>query len=171
MKFHRLLVIAFLAICASSVALATTATANMAVSSNVPQSCILSTSALSFGAYDPIVTNATTPLDQTATLTVTCSVDTAAKITLGQGSNAGTGSTDAAPLRRLKDTDGDHFMNYNLYTLTDHATVWGNTDSTAVAYTGSGVSTSVTVFGRVAAGQNLLAVNGYTDTIVVTITF
>jgi hypothetical protein len=41
--------------------LAGSATANVSVSANIANVCTISTCAVAFGAYDPIVTNASTP--------------------------------------------------------------------------------------------------------------
>src|SRR5579871_6049957 len=87
---------------ASSQAFAGTATSNMSVTATVSANCTISAGSLAFGTYDPVVTNATTALNGTATLSVTCTNGAASTLTLGQGSNANTGSTDTAPLRRLK---------------------------------------------------------------------
>ncbi|HUM14049.1 MAG TPA: spore coat protein U domain-containing protein, partial [Candidatus Nitrosotalea sp.] len=46
-------------------AFAQTATANLGVSATVAKNCSISTTPVAFGAYDPIVTNATNPLDGT----------------------------------------------------------------------------------------------------------
>ncbi|AMP00619.1 spore Coat Protein U domain protein [Collimonas arenae] len=51
--------------------------------------------------YDPVVVNATANQDVTASVTTTCTVGASPVVTLGQGANANTGSTDAVPLRRL----------------------------------------------------------------------
>jgi spore coat protein U-like protein len=171
MNFKRQAIFVLILLGVSTVVLAGTATTNMAVSANVPQSCIITTTAMNFGIYDPISANSTTPLDQTATLTVTCPYQSAATITLGEGVNKDSASTAAAPMRRMICGGNDDWMNYNLYTTSARSTVWGNTTGTGVAYTGTGASTSVTVYGRVAPGQNTLPVELYTDTVVVSITF
>lgn len=45
-----------------------------------------------------------------------------ATITLGQGSNADTGSTDAAPIRRMKANTSD-FLSYSLSNLSDMSAI------------------------------------------------
>ena len=57
---------------AASTAFAGSATSNLAMSANVTANCTISTAAVAFGAYDPIVANAATPLDTTGTVTITC---------------------------------------------------------------------------------------------------
>lgn len=167
--YKKLVTVAFVMIALKTGALmAATATTNMSVSATVVNSCTISAGSMSFGSYDPVVTNASTNLDQNATLTVTCTNQAATTITLGQGSNAAGGSTDAAPARRL--ANGTNYLSYALYQDASRNTVWGNTVGTSNAYTGTGSSSSVSVYGRVTSAQNVPA-GSYTDTVVVTITF
>ncbi|RYZ04226.1 MAG: SCPU domain-containing protein [Myxococcales bacterium] len=145
-----------------------TATANLSVTATVSASCSISTTPLAFGTYDPVGAHAAAPLDATGGVVVTCTNGAATTVTLGQGSNANTGSSDATPLRRM--ASGGNFLSYSLYQNAGHTTVWGNTSGTGVAHTGSGTATSVSVYGRVPAGQNV-ASGSYADTVVATVTF
>lgn len=154
---------------ASSATHAGTATSNLSVTATVSANCTITTSAVAFGAYDPIVTNATTELDGTGTVTVTCTNGSAVAITLDQGANPAGGSSDAAPLRQMKDS-GTDLLAYSLYQDSGHTTVWGNTVGTSAPDTGNGAAQSLTVYGAVGAGQNVPAAN-YTDTVVATVTF
>lgn len=154
---------------ASSASQAGTATSNLSVTATVSANCTISTAPVAFGAYDPIVANATTALNGTGTVTVTCTTGSAATITLGQGTNPATGSTDAAPLRQMKDSATD-VLAYSLFQDTGRTTVWGNTAGTGVAETGTGTVQNVTVYGAVPAGQNVPAAS-YSDTVVATVTF
>jgi spore coat protein U domain-containing protein, fimbrial subunit CupE1/2/3/6 len=154
---------------ASSATHAGTATSNLSVTATVSANCTISTAPVAFGPYDPIVTNATNPLDGTGTVTVTCTNGSAATITLGQGTNPASGSTDAAPLRQMKDA-GTDVLAYTLYQDTGRTTVWGNTAGTGVADTGNGTAQAVTVYGAVTAGQNVPA-GSYSDTVIATVTF
>ena len=149
-------------------AFAGTATSNMAVSATVSANCTITAGALAFGAYDPIVANASTPLPGSATLTVACTNGSGTTITLDQGLNPAGGSTNAAPLRQM--ASGGNFLSYSLFQDNGLTVPWGNTAGTGAAYTGTGVSGSVTVYGQVAAGQNVPA-GTYNDTVVATITF
>lgn len=154
---------------ASSASQAGTATSNLSVTATVSANCTISTAPVAFGAYDPIVANATTALNGTGTVTVTCTTGSAATITLGQGTNPATGSTDTAPLRQMKDS-GTDVLAYSLFQDTGRTTVWGNTAGTGVAETGTGTVQNVTVYGAVPAGQNVPAAS-YSDTVVATVTF
>jgi spore coat protein U-like protein len=146
-----------------------TQTSNLSVTSAISANCTISTAAVAFGAYDPVVTNAASPLNGTGTITTTCTGGASPVITLGQGASAGGGSTDAAPVRRM--ASGSDRMSYALYQDSGRTTVWGNTAGTAPsAVAGTGVAQNVTVYGQIAAGQNLPA-GSYADTVVATVTF
>ena len=149
---------------ATAPALAQTATANLSVTATVTKNCSITTTPVAFGSYDPIVTNAASPLDGTGTVVVTCTKGAGTRIDLGLGSNA-TGST-----RRM--LGGTDLLTYELYTDTGRSTVWGS---------GAGAGQSIpaapnknprtfTVYGRVAAGQDVGAAS-YSDTVVATINF
>lgn len=172
-KFNaRLLILAggvAIALGSASTTEAATATANLAVTASVASNCSISTAAVAFGAYDPVTANASTALDGTGTVSVSCTTGASTTVTLGEGSNADTGSTAAAPLRRLKDS-GTNYLSYALYSDTNRTTVWGNTGGTGVAHTGTGSLTALTVYGQIPAGQNVPAAS-YSDTVVATVTF
>lgn len=145
-----------------------TATASLGVTANVANTCTIAAAPVAFGAYDTL---ATTPTDITSTLTVRCTAGAAAAITLGQGLNSASGSTDAAPLRRMLNTGAaGQYLAYYLYRDSGRSTVWGNTVATGVAYTGTGLSETQTVYARLPPGQNVVA-GTYSDTVVATITY
>lgn len=148
---------------------AATATANLNVSATVSASCSISTSALAFGAYDPVGAHAAAPLDASGAVIVTCTNGASTTVTLGQGSNANTGSSDAAPLRRMRDA-GTNYLSYTLYQDAGRTTTWGNTAGTGVGHTGAGSATNIAVYGRIPGGQNV-ASGSYSDTVVATVTF
>ena len=148
---------------------AATAQQDLSVTASVTANCTIATSPVAFGAYDPITTNASAALNATGTVSVTCTSGASTTVTLGQGANAGTGSSDAAPARRLSD-GSTHFLTYSLYQDNGRSTVWGNTAGTGVASTGSGAQQSLTVYGSVDAGQNVPA-GSYSDTVTATVTF
>jgi spore coat protein U-like protein len=146
-------------------ALAATATSNMSVTASVSGICTISAGTLAFGAYNPV---SAAPVDGTATVTVACTSGLSAAITLGQGANADTGSSDAAPLRRMTD-DGTNFLSYSLFQDDGRTVIWGNNTATDVEIVGTGVG--FTVFGRITAGQTDVPVGNYSDTVVATVTF
>ena len=145
-------------------------TANLSVTSNISANCTITTGAVAFGAYDPVVANASSPLTAQGSITTTCTTGASPVITLGQGLHTGGGSSDAAPVRQMQDGSSDN-MGYGLYQDNAYAHVWGNTTATAPAIvTGTGLPQTVPVYGRVPAGQNLPS-GSYADTVVATVTF
>jgi spore coat protein U-like protein len=153
---------------ASGGVIAATATSNLPVSATVAASCTIDASAgIAFGTYDPVVTNASTDLAATGSLSTTCTNGFDSTVTLGQGANADSGSTDASPLRRMLSGTTD-FLSYQLYTDAGNTTVWDNTTGATVTGTGAPVTTNV--YGVIAAGQNV-PVGSYADTVVATVSF
>ncbi|HKW91437.1 MAG TPA: spore coat U domain-containing protein [Methylomirabilota bacterium] len=145
-------------------AIAQTASTNLASSATVAKNCSITTTAVAFGGYDPVVTNATTPLDGTGTVVVTCTKGAGTRIDLGLGSNA-SGST-----RRM--SGGTDFLTYELYQNTGRTTIWGTGAAAGqtIAAAPSKAARTFTVYGRVAAGQDVAA-GSYNDTVVATINF
>jgi spore coat protein U-like protein len=164
---NKFAAIAVLGLLATGVAFATTATSTMSVTATVSDNCVITAGTLAFGSYDPIVANASSPLPGSTSLNVTCTSGANATVTLGQGSNADTDSTDAAPDRRMK--AGSNYLKYSL-TQDGGSTTWGNTSGTGEAYPGIGTAQALTVYGSVAAGQNVPS-GSYSDSVVATITF
>ena len=147
---------------------AATNTADLDVSAEVSANCTISTIALAFGSYDPVVAHASAALDGQGTVTVTCTSGATTVITLGQGMNADASSTDAAPARQM--VSGANELAYALYSDSSRTTVWGNTSETGVSHVGTGTSANLTVYGSVSGGQNVPA-GSYSDTVVATVTF
>jgi spore coat protein U-like protein len=158
------LIVGGLALGFAAPAFAQTATANLGVSATVAKNCSITTTAVTFGAYDPIVANDTAPLDGTGSVVVTCTKGAGTRIDLGLGSNA-TGST-----RRM--AGGGDFLTYELYTTTGRTTVWGSGAAAGLTIPAAPSRTArpFTVFGRVPGGQDVTATS-YADTVVATINF
>ena len=167
-KFLGLAAVSGIALMGASLgntAFAATATANLGVSATVTNNCTISTAALAFGSYDPVVAHASTDLDGTGTVIVACTKGAVATVGLGLGSNAA-GST-----RRL--TDGSsNYLTYELYQDAGRTTVWGNAGAGLYSpgAAPSKVARNFTVYGRVAANQDV-AVGSFTDTVVATVNF
>jgi spore coat protein U domain-containing protein, fimbrial subunit CupE1/2/3/6 len=145
----------------SSVEAATTVPSSFTVSATVSANCTISAGALAFGAYDPVTANASTDLDQTSTITVACTKGSTGVVSLDNGSNFSGGA------RRMK--AGANFLNYEMYSDSGRTTVW-NSSSTQSYTAASKAATGLTVYGRVAAGQDV-PVGSYSDTVVASITF
>src|SRR5579872_4074708 len=101
------------------------------ITATVSAECTVSTVSITFGAYDPVVTNAATPLDSTGTVNVYCTTGTLATVSLDLGSHF-TGTT-----RRM--LSGANFMTYEIYKDAGRTVVWNSTN------TNSGTSTSKTI--------------------------
>jgi spore coat protein U domain-containing protein, fimbrial subunit CupE1/2/3/6 len=153
--------VAGLAGVAQSKAEAATATSSFAVTATVAANCTISAGALAFGSYDPVVANAAANLDQTSTITVACTKGSTAAVSLDNGANA-SGST-----RRMK--AGANYLTYEMYNDSGRTTVW-NTSNTVSYTAASKAASALTLYGRVAAGQDI-PTGSYSDTVVATITF
>ncbi|WP_217590069.1 spore coat U domain-containing protein [Burkholderia sp. GbtcB21] len=138
---------------------AATTTGTMAVTAPVDATCQISATPLTFGAY------AGTQTDATSTLTITCSNTTPYNVGLDAGLTPGATVTS----RAMSITGAS--LPYSLFQDAGRTTNWGNTVGTdTVAGTGSGSAQTLTVYGRVAAGQ-FVAPGAYTDTITATVTY
>ncbi|HZZ92377.1 MAG TPA: spore coat U domain-containing protein [Usitatibacter sp.] len=143
-----------------------TATANLTVSATISPNCTITTSSVAFGAYDPIAANSSTALDNTGTVSTTCTSGSSPTITLDQGANPASGSTASTPLRQMK--SGSNVLGYQLYSDSTRSTVWADTGVATPA--ADGTLQANTVYGRIAGGQNQ-PVGSYSDTVVATVTF
>ena len=148
-------------------ALAATSTSNLVVSALVNNNCLISTSPIVFGLYDPTGANAASDRSATGTVTVTCTLGASAIVTLGQGAQA-VGAVDAAPVRQM--ASGANRLGYFLYQNVGATTVWGNTSGTGEAVTGNGLPEILTVYGVIPAGRNVPS-GVYGDVVVATVTF
>lgn len=162
-----------LAALAAGEATAQSASTNVSVSTTVTRNCRISTSAVAFGAYDPVGANATTPLLGTGRVTVACTRGIAPRITLSNGQFA------AGATRRM--ASGANRLAYELFQPpnTTPGTPCGALTrawrtSTAQSLTGpaapSTAPRSWNVCGRVPAGQNVAA-GSYADTVIATLIF
>jgi spore coat protein U-like protein len=143
---------------------AASATANLSVTASVANNCTISTSTVAFGAYDPVVTNASSPLAGSGGVTIACTKSATATIGLGLGSNPN------ATTRRM--ANGSNYLTYELYKESGHTNVWGNSgvDLYTPAAAPSFAPRTFTVYGEVAAGQDVPA-GSYSDTVVATVNF
>ncbi len=164
---HRSIRVALAALILVAVPLpvfAATSTASLSISAAVANNCTIGTTAVSFGSYDPLVTNASAPLDATGSVTITCTKGAVTTVGLNLGGNA-TGSTR----RMLSGTD---FLTYELYKDSGRTAVWGNSGADLLN-TGTAPSKApqtFTVYSRVAAGQDVPS-GSYSDTVTATVNF
>jgi spore coat protein U-like protein len=139
--------------------------------------CTVAATPLAFGSYSPL---SASPVDSTATISVTCTaitilfivtLDVDYTISLSKG---GAGSYSPRKLSLLANT-----LNYNLYTDNARSIIWGDgtggtsTKSGSMHGTGllfSSVTDNHTVYGRLPGSQNISA-GAYTDLITVTVNY
>ena len=147
---------------ASTSLYAATVTNTMPVKIVIQNACNVSTTApttLDFGTQGPLITN----VDQTATITVTCT--TAAPYNVGLDAGGGTGIN----ARRM--INGTNTVGYQLYRDTGRTQVWGTTIGTdTVTGAGNGTAQAITVYGRVPP-QTTPPAATYNDTVNVTVTY
>jgi spore coat protein U-like protein len=164
-------VLALFLLLAAAPAFAASASANITVQATVAANCTINAGTVNLGTYDPTGTQATNPLDGEGNFVIRCTRGTAATIDLGLG-NQPSGTT-----RRM--TDGTDFLDYDLYRDSGRSAVWGTgagnnlnpfqADAGGVA-PNSGNRT-ITVYGRVPAGQANARSGVYGDTVLATINF
>lgn len=166
------------ALVAATPAHAGSANTNLAVSASIAANCTISTTAVAFGAYDPVVTNLATALNNGAgAVTIGCTKGSAPTITLDLGLNF------SGTQRNMKITGGgSDLLAYQLYQPPNNtagtactfpgATVWGT--SVAQTFTptvpASKATRTYSVCGTVAANQDV-SVGSYADTVVATVNF
>lgn len=158
------LLIATAAISLPTAASAQTASSTLNVSATVTANCTVSSSDLAFGNVNTL---SGANVDSTGGLSIACTNGTAWTATAGVGSGAGASYAS----RRM--TAGANQLTYNLYTDSGRTIVWGDDSGTTdpIGGTGTGLSQSVTVYGRVGLGQTSVPAGGYTDTVAVTVTY
>ena len=139
-------------------------TATLAVTATVANGCTITTTPLAFGAYDPVVANATTGLSGTGGVVITCTKSAITHIGLGLGSNA------LASVRRM--VLGTDFLNYELYQDAAHGTVWGTVGAAMLSPVAapSKAARTFSVYGLVPPAQDVAA-GSYTDSVVATVNF
>ena len=151
--------------------------ANLTVSASVAANCTISTSAVAFGPYDPVVANASSDLNGNGSVSIACTKGSAPNITLDLGAHA------SGSQRNMKITGGGtDLLAYELYqppnTTPNTACtfpgsqVWGTAGSAIFTPTapGSKASRTYNVCGTVAQGQDV-GVGSYQDTVVATVNF
>jgi len=135
----------------------TPATGSFVVAATVA-SCSISATSLAFGIYTGVT------LNRTGTVTVNCTNTTSYNVGLSAGTATG------ATVTTRKMTSGSNLLYYALFSDSGRTTNWGSIPSQGVAGTGSGIAQSLTVYGQIAAGQQVPP-GSYTDTVIATITY
>ncbi len=122
--------------------------------------CSIATTSVAFGTYDVF---AASPNDSgTGTVTVDCK-GSSGEVTLS------TGQSGVYASRKM--TSGANALSYNLYTSAARSTIWGDgTGGSSSITAGKNATTTLTVYGRIPAGQDAAA-GTYTDSVTATVTF
>ena len=120
---------------------------------------------MAFGNYDPVLANATAPLDAQTTLSVACTKGTAVNIAMYDGSN------NQGRTRRMS-SGGIGFLQYEVYKDASRTQRWGDG---ALDQLDGGIAPSrdprqFIVYGRVAGSQDVTQ-GTFQDTILVTVNF
>ncbi|MDR5800302.1 spore coat U domain-containing protein [Caballeronia sp. LZ001] len=143
---------------------AATRTTTFTVSLTLQNDCQIAANPLNFGNSGVIAAN----IDQTTTLSVTCSNGASYNVGLDAGSVSGS----TVPNRLLASTGTPlPTVAYQLYRDAARTLVWGQTVGTdTVSGTGTGAAQTVTVYGRVAP-QTTPAAGTYSSVVTATVTF
>ncbi len=166
----RAVALAVLGACASG-ALAATGTTSVQVTASVINDCVISSTNIAFGNYDPTSATAVTAA---GAVSAKCTKGDAVSVALNQGNNPATASTAAVPARRM--ASGGNYLPYHIYIAAAPSTTeWGSgtlgTNEPA-AQTSTSVATALTftTYGSLPAGTDVPA-GSYTDTVTATVTF
>jgi spore coat protein U-like protein len=138
------------------------ATSVFSVSASLAASCDVSVSNMDFGVIDTAIV---APVDQTATIEVSCTNASGYTVGIGPGLQpAGAGPTG----RRM--ANGTSLLAYGLYHDESRTSDWGLTPATVAGGTGTGGNQSLTVFGRIFGNQSA-SMGSYSDSVVVIVTY
>ncbi len=161
-------VLALLIMLSAGPAFAATATSSFTVTASVAANCTITSVGITFGGYDPIVVNATTALDQTGSVTITCTKGAATTIALDMGANSS--SSPLAGYRAMK--SGTDYLSYNIYQDAGRNILWATgADVLAPPVAPSKAARTYTTYGRVPAGQDVPSSANYSDTVIATVNF
>ena len=156
-----------LAACFGSSAVAGHQSANsttLSVSLDVMPTCVVQTTPLDFGSYDPLLSNSSAPLDAQAIITTVCTPNTWLLLELDDGLYPEGGT------RRM--SSGTDFLAYGIYKDPGFTQPWGRANTGLLFQTppDSLAPVQSTVFGRVPAAQNVTP-GDYQDSVEVRLHF
>ena len=142
-----------------------TAPVNFDATATVRANCTIAANNLSFGTVNLLGTN----IDSNTTVGLNCTKGAVYTVRL----NGGTVTGSVAARRMGLGGAGPGVINYQLRHSSATGPLWGDgTAGTAtLAGTGTGVSQTITLYGRVPGGQPAPAVGTYSDTVTATVEF
>ena len=147
---------------------ADTEDSSMQVTAGIGKNCVIETTNISFGSYDPANVNASDPLDATGTITTTCTIGTAGEVLVDYGSNL---ASEVSTARRMVGTNTSGYLGYEVYSNSDRSTIWSGDPTSGVDITAAGVGEEMTVYARIPGGQTSAANDSYTDTLTVVVSY
>lgn len=121
-------------------------------------SCTVSSSGVNFGSYDTLSGAET---DSTGTVRLRCDESVSATIALSSGSGS---------IASRKMSSGRDELSYNLYTNAQRNVIWGDGTGGSNTVTVQGDTVDYPIYGVIASRQRVTA-GGYTDTIMLTVTY
>jgi spore coat protein U domain-containing protein, fimbrial subunit CupE1/2/3/6 len=150
---------------------AATQNINFTVTATVINNCILNTTNIAFGNYDPTSAVAVTAQ---GSVTAKCTKGDSVSVALNQGNNPAGGSTAAVPARQM--AMGGNRLPYDIYIAAAPSTTeWGTgtvgtNEPPAQVSASVGTALTFTTYGSLPPGADVPA-GGYTDTVTATVTF
>lgn len=126
--------------------------------------CRIAVNDISFGAYDPLGSNASASLDTTSLLSILCTKDALATIALDGGANADASGRQMAL--------GSYRLDYDLFRDGEHRARWSEGDL-AVRVMGTGSLSQaydLIVYGRIPSGQ-VIPAGTYSDVVTARVDF
>jgi spore coat protein U-like protein len=140
------------------------------VTATVINDCIISSTNIAFGNYDPTVATAVTAQ---GAITAKCTLGDVVSVGLNQGLTPGTGSSAAVPVRQM--INGANNLPYHIYTTSGGTTEWGvgtvgTNEPAAQTSLSVLIPLTFTTYGSLPAGTNVPA-GSYSDTVIATVTY
>ena len=142
---------------------AATDSAPLTVSAEVVSNCVIATSNLAFGQYDPLAANANQELNASANVTMLCTRSTSAAVSLDGGRNSiGTSRTLAG---------SSQHVSYQLFRDASRTQEWSGSTS-GIQFVSEGIHRpqQVRLYGRIPPGQEVVS-GIYTDVVTATVDF
>ena len=176
-KLSLALCLAAAAFVGHSQAFAGTANVPFQALAHIDPNCTISVAGdLDFGAYDPLVANASANKTGSTSLTLTCTRGSSSTINLSSSTNFGTGLAGKRAM-----TNGTSALSYDLFwptavgaSATASTNPWGDGttggNGFAVPAAASIAARTVMVFGSIPAGQDA-STGVYADSVVATVNF
>jgi spore coat protein U domain-containing protein, fimbrial subunit CupE1/2/3/6 len=159
---------------------ATATTAVLGISASVAANCAISATALSFGQYESVLANATSPLNAAGSVSIACTKGTAPRISMDLGQNSNAGKRYMALVVAGAGAVGTLY--YELYQPPSPtagaacsfpgSTLWGSSagETFVPGLPVSRAARTYSVCGTIPPGQ-FVAMGTYADTVVATVNF